>query len=156
MSQPISTHRELTPERPSHPPHNLPAQPTALVGRERDVDSLCGRLRDPDLRLMTLTGPPGTGKTRLAVAVATVALDGFPDGVWFVALETVSEREGVAAAIAQVLGVRESGAGSPLDAVTSYLAELQTLLVLDNFEQVLNAGVDVVKLLAACPRLTVM
>jgi non-specific serine/threonine protein kinase len=136
--------------------HNLPAQPTPLVGRDRDVASGAARLLGPAARLLTLTGPPGAGKTRLAVAIAESVLDEFPNGVWFVALEAAREPAGVVGAIAQTLGVRASGTRSLAELLVQELAAKRLLLVLDNFEQVLAAAALVGELLAACPDLTVL
>src|SRR5262245_44183582 len=118
-------------------PHRLPAQPTALIGRERELALAASLLQRDDLRLLTLTGPPGTGKTRLSIAIAERLLAGFPDGVRFIALEAVRDPDQVVPTIAHALGVREAG-GRPLhDLLVERLQERTLLLILDNFEQVL-------------------
>ena len=129
--------------------NNLPRQATSFVGREQQRQAVGAILLRSDTRLLTLTGPGGTGKTRLALQVATDALDSFPDGVFFVPLASVTDPELVPSAIAQVLDVRET-AGRPLVAgLQEYLEERQLLLVLDNFEQVVDAAPFVADLLAA-------
>jgi non-specific serine/threonine protein kinase len=107
-------------------------------------------------RLVTLTGPGGTGKTRLALAVAAEALDSFPDGVWFVDLAPLTDPALVLPAIAGVLGVREAGGQALLRTVEAFLASKRLLLVLDNFEQVLDAAPQLADLLTACPRLSML
>jgi predicted ATPase/DNA-binding CsgD family transcriptional regulator len=136
--------------------HNLPAQPTPLVGRERDAATVTARLLDSAVRLLTLTGPPGTGKTRLAIAIGDGLLGEFPDGVWFVPLEAVREPEAVAGAIAQALDLRASGTQPPAELLAHYLSTRRLLLILDNFEQVLPAAALVAELLAGCPDLSVL
>jgi predicted ATPase/class 3 adenylate cyclase len=134
-------------------PNNLPVQPTPLIGREQELAALRGLLARDAARLVTLTGPGGTGKTRLALQTAADLLDEFADGVFFIDLAPISDPELVASAIAQPLGVRESG-GQPLrESLKASLREKQVLLVLDNFEQVLAAAPLVAELLAAAPRL---
>src|SRR5262249_2418059 len=94
-------------------PSNLPTQPTALIGREQEVGAVCALLRQPPVRRVPLTGPGGIGKTRLGVQVATELLDDFPNGVYFVDLAPIREAPLVISAIAQTLGIRETG-GQPL------------------------------------------
>src|SRR5918999_2099459 len=136
-------------------PNNLPMQPTPLVGREREVEDVRGRLLAPEVRLLTLTGPGGTGKTRLALQAAADLLDEFEDGVFFVALATLTDPTLVASTVAQVLGVRESGDQPLIEGVKDYLKDKLLLLVLDNFEQVLEAAPLAGELLSA-PRLKVL
>jgi predicted ATPase/class 3 adenylate cyclase len=131
---------------------NLPAPMTRFVGRTREVGEICSLLRSE--RLVTLTGPGGTGKTRLAIEVARTLLQDYADGVWFVALDVVREAGLVVPTIAATLGVPEQP-GRPLLAVLAErLGEKRSLLVLDNFEQVVQAASDVGTLLAAAPGVT--
>jgi predicted ATPase/class 3 adenylate cyclase len=136
--------------------NNLPLQPTPLVGREKEVSEVCDLLRGTETRLLTLTGPGGTGKTRLALQAAADLLDDFPDGTFFVPLATLSEAELFLSTVAETLGVRETGE-QPLDeSLKDYLKERHLLLVLDNFEQVLGAAPTVTELLAGAPGLKVL
>jgi len=130
---------------------DLPAPLTELVGREREVVAATDLLRRDDVRLLTLAGPPGVGKTRLALAVATDVRDTFPDGVAFVPLDDVRDATLVAATLARALGV-DQGDEAPLpDALLMHLRDKRLLLVLDNFEHVVAAATFVVGLCAACP-----
>ena len=130
-------------------PNNLPMQPTPLVGREREVEDVRGRLLAPEVRLLTLTGPGGTGKTRLALQTAADLLDEFEDGAFFVPLAALTDPELAVSEVAGVLGVRESGEQSPIEGIKDYLRQKQVLLLLDNFEQVLEAASVVTELLGA-------
>jgi predicted ATPase/DNA-binding CsgD family transcriptional regulator len=141
---------------PARRAHNLPLQPTPLIGRDDVIAALRTRLLDPDMRLLTLTGPPGTGKTRLALALAESVVDEFGDGVWFVGLDSVRDPDAVIPAIAQTLDLRPPDGVTVHESVHSHLSARHALLVLDNFEQLLPAGVTIAKLLADCPRLTVL
>src|SRR5215204_4636370 len=136
--------------------NNLPLQPTPLVGREKEVAQVCDLLRGEATRLLTLTGPGGTGKTRLALQAAADLLEDFTDGTFFVQLATLSEAELFLSAVAETLGVRET-AEQPLDeSLKDYFHERQLLLILDNFEQVLGAAPTVTELLAGAPGLKVL
>jgi class 3 adenylate cyclase len=136
--------------------HNLPAQPTPLIGREADVARVCELVRRQERRLVTLTGPGGIGKTRLALQVAAELLDVFPDGVYFLSLATISDPSLVAPTISQALGIKEASNRTLLESLRSHLRNKQFLLLLDNFEQVLAAAPLVAGLLAAAPQLNVL
>ena len=139
-----------------HRGSNLPTPGTRLIGREELVQRVVGFLRRDDIRLVTLTGPGGCGKSRLAIQVGSELLPDFPDGVSWVALAPISTPGFVVSAIASALGVRE-GSGESLEAsLTKYLEMRQRLLLLDNFEQILGAAPLITDLLAACPRLKVL
>ncbi len=138
-------------------PHNLPTQATPFLGREREVVEVVARLRSPDTRLVTLTGPGGTGKTRLALQAAAELLDAFPDGASFVPLASLADPVLVPSAVAQGLGVPEQGGRPVVEVLRDYLAEKQLLLILDNCEHLLTAVADLVAdLLAACSGLIVL
>jgi predicted ATPase len=136
--------------------NNLPLQPTALVGREKEVSEVCDLLGGEETRLLTLTGPGGTGKTRLALQAAADLLDDFPDGTFFVPLATLTEPELFFSAVAETLGVRETAEQTLGESLKDYLSERRMLLVLDNFEQVLGAAPAVTELLAGAPELNVL
>src|SRR6266545_2385109 len=138
------------------PTTNLPAQITVFIGRERELAALRDLLGRDDVRLVTLTGPGGTGKTRLSLQIAAEALDMFEHGVWFVSLAPISDPDLVAATIAKALGVREAGGRPILELVKSYLREKRTLLLLDNFEQIVDAAPLISELLAFAPGLKVL
>jgi predicted ATPase/DNA-binding CsgD family transcriptional regulator len=135
---------------------NLPAMPTPLIGREREVAAAATQLRRPDVRLLTLIGPGGAGKTRLGLQVAEDLLGEFADGVFFVSLTPISDPKLVAAAIAQRLGIRESHGRSLGDLVQDWLREKQVLLLLDNFEQVPVGALFISSLIAEAPALKVI
>jgi predicted ATPase/class 3 adenylate cyclase len=121
-------------------PTNLPPQPTRLIGREQELAEVGELLRRVDVRLLTVTGPGGAGKTRLALQAAADLLDDFADGVFFVGLAGVAEPALVIPAIAQTLGVKESGGLSAEEALERFVHERELLLVLDNLEHVLDAA----------------
>jgi predicted ATPase/class 3 adenylate cyclase len=130
-------------------PNNLPVQLTTFVGRERELADALGLLATN--RLLTLTGPGGTGKTRLSLQVAAAAADDFPDGVWFVALDAVRDPTLVVPTIARTVGLAENTTRRSIDLLVDELGERRVLLVLDNFEQVTEAGPDISDLLRRCP-----
>ncbi len=136
--------------------HNLPIQPTSLIGRQREIANICQLLRRQDVRLVTLTGPGGTGKTRLALQVAAELSEFFTDGVFFVDLAPLSNPDLVVPTIAQTLGIREVGGVAYLQRLKEELRQKQMLLLLDNFEQLLDAALDVVELCSTCPRLKIL
>ncbi|MGY4858485.1 DUF4062 domain-containing protein [Cryobacterium sp. AP23] len=134
----------------------FPSPVTELIGREREVASLKRILGRDAVRLVTVTGPGGMGKTRLAIDVGEDLAGRYPDGVYFVDLAPVQDPANVATAIAQTLGVRNTGDGPVEDKLLIALRGRRVLLVLDNFEQVLPAAAMVTRLLAALPTLNVL
>ncbi|MEK6274503.1 MAG: tetratricopeptide repeat protein [Actinomycetota bacterium] len=135
---------------------NLPIQLTPLIGREHEVEDLLTVLRRDDVRLLTLTGAGGTGKTRLALQVAAELVEEFEDGVFWVSLAWISDPELIVPTIAQTLGVREVPGESLPATLVTYIDEKRLLLLLDNFEQVLGAAPAVAEMLAACPMLELL
>src|ERR671920_1207043 len=131
--------------------NNLPIQPTPLLGREREVAEIADLLRREDVRLLTLTGTGGTGKTRLALQSAAELIDEFEDGVFFVALAPISDPELVASTLAGALSVSESANRTLEEDLRDYLSDKELLLVLDNFEQVVDAAPLVGELPSGCP-----
>ena len=136
--------------------HNLPVQPTPFIGREQEVSAVQQLLQRDGVRLLTLTGPGGTGKTRMALQVVAELSESFRDGVYFVNLAPISDPALVVPTIAQTLSVKEVADHPLLDLLIAFLREKQVLLLLDNFEQVVSAAMQVSALLAACPRLKML
>ncbi len=137
-------------------PNNLPLQPTPFLGREQEVEQVVALLHRPELRFLTLTGPGGTGKTRLALQAAAELLDDFPDGVFFVPLATLTDPDLVLATIATTLGIREEG-GQPLgERLRDFLAMKRLLLVLDNLEHLATAAPGIAELLGFSAGLKVL
>ncbi len=138
----------------------LPARLTSLIGREKELAEALDFLLRKNTRLLTLTGPPGVGKTRLAIQVATEAIEprtngsrpAFPDGVFFVDLAPIRDPGLVLGAIAQTLGVRQLVEGQVLPDLVQELRMKRVLLLLDNFEQVTEASASIVSLLEECPQ----
>jgi predicted ATPase len=136
--------------------HHLPFQTTSLIGREPEVAEICALLKQPEMRLLTLLGPGGIGKTRLAIAVATQMRSFFVGGTCFVGLAALSDPQLVVPTIARELGLKESGNRPPLEQVQAFVGEQHFLLVLDNFEQLVAAAQELEELLADCPGLSIL
>jgi predicted ATPase len=135
---------------PSRSPGRLPVASTSLVGREHAIDEVAGLLAEPEVRLVTLTGPGGIGKTRLAMAVGQRLGDRFGAGAVFVPLAGATQPELVLAGIARAVGVDLAGTDAPLEALVEQLGDGAWLLILDNLEQVLEVAGDLDRLLARC------
>jgi predicted ATPase/class 3 adenylate cyclase len=136
--------------------NNLPLQPTPLVGRVREVEEVTEQLRGEQVRMLTLTGPGGTGKTRLALQSAAALLEEFDDGVFFVSLATISDPDLVPSTIAEPLGVREIAAQTLEVSLKTYIRDKRLLLIMDNFEHILDGASIVGELVGACPKLKVL
>ncbi len=136
--------------------HNLPVQFTSLIGREREVAALELLLQREDVRLLTLTGPGGIGKTRLGLQVVAELIGEYSDGVFFVNLAPIRDPAFVVPTIAQTFTIRENGAQPLFELLKAALRDKQILLLLDNFEHVVSAAISLPELLAACPRLKIV
>ncbi len=163
LARDLSALRERMSEVPLHPvetrPSKLPVQRTAFVGREREVAAVAALLLRPDVQLVTLTGPGGIGKTRLALEVARQLADRFPGGAYFIPLALVADPALVAGVVVQTLGLRETAGQAPLQTLKEYLqntSRTSLLLLFDNFEHMLSASPAVAELLASGPGLKVL
>ena len=135
---------------------NLPAQPTTFIGRERELAAVLALLRRDGVRLITLTGPGGTGKTRLGIQAAASVLDEYGHGVFFVPLATITDPDLIIPTIGATFNLKELG-GQPIgELLKCHLAEKHLLLVLDNLEQVISAAPKIAELLSAAPRLRIL
>lgn len=150
----ISTRKLTAPGYPSS--YNVPIPLTPLIGREREVAAASDLLKRPEVRLVTLLGPGGVGKTHLGLQIASDLLDDFIDGVCFVPLASIRDPDLVVSTIAQELGLKEAQDEALLDLMKAYLRHKHLLLILDNFEQVVPAAPRLSELLAACPGLTAL
>jgi predicted ATPase/class 3 adenylate cyclase len=136
-------------------PTNLPAQPNALIGREKELQDITNTLRRYDVRLLTLTGPGGTGKTRVALQTGAELLEDFRSGVFFVSLAPVTQEELLLDTVARTLALQESGE-ELAETLKSYLADKQMLLILDILEQIVGSAPAIADLLDAAPELRVL
>ncbi len=132
-------------------PNNLISQPSTFFGRDTELADIGALIDDPGTRLVTLTGPGGTGKTRLALQVAAGRIDRFDEGAFFVDLSATSEPTAAYRAVIETLGLETGADDDLLDSLVAGLGNASMLLILDNFEQVTSAATGVAALLAACP-----
>ncbi len=146
---------ELAATEPTSPPHNLPAQLTPFVARASDIAAIWEMLQQRDVRLLTLTGAGGMGKTRLAIEVGRTYADQYADGIYFVALAALASPAAIAPAISDALSVPLRGA-DPWQEIAQFLRDKQMLLIVDNFEHLLAGADRIVALLQAAPRLTIL
>src|SRR5260370_24288405 len=136
--------------------HNLPIPLTPLVGRKQEVTALCALLQQPKVRLVTLAGTGGVGKTRLALGVGIEVRNFFADGVYFVSLAPVRDPSLVPSTITQALALKELPNQSLLELLKAFLHQKSVLLLLDNFEQILEAAPLLSDLLVTCPFLKIL
>ncbi|MGO8947051.1 MAG: tetratricopeptide repeat protein [Ktedonobacterales bacterium] len=149
---PLPAHPQLVATSPPHRCH-LPLPPTPLLGREKELEQLMEQLGRPEVRLLTLVGAGGCGKTHLSIEVAGIIASRYPDGVWFVSLAPVRDPTLVPAAVAHVLDVTERAHESLSEVLATYLSTRRLLLVLDNFEHLAAAAQQVATWLQCCPHL---
>lgn len=141
--------------KPSLPtPNNLPTPPTPLIGREKELDAAMALLSEGQSRILTITGPGGAGKTRLALELAIKLRDRFENGAFFISLDSIQDSALVIPTIATFLGLKEKAETTLLEMVKTYLSVKQMLLVLDNLEQVIAAAPSISDLLMGSPRVT--
>jgi len=133
------------------PASNLPISPTPLIGREPELAALAGLLRDPQCRLLTLVGPGGIGKTRLAIAAAAAQREAFADGVFFVSLASIASPRFIVPAIVESLGLHLSGPADPHIQLINYLRGKELLLLLDNLEHLMSGAELLTQVLASAP-----
>jgi len=136
--------------------HNLPSPGNALIGRDEDIVAASQMLSRDDVRLITLVGPPGVGKTRLAVEVARVVMSGFADGAWLISLASVNDPQAALVTALQALEAQPAPGLPPLDALKRHLRERKALLVLDNLEQVLDVAPLIADILSAAPNVKIL
>jgi predicted ATPase len=144
------------PSKATLPPNNLTETPLPLIGREKEITEIKHLLRNSGVRLLTLTGVGGTGKTRLARTVAQEMLPEFPDGVFFVELAPINDYKLVAATVAAPLGLKEAGGKPIFEVLKDYLQSREMLIVTDNFEQVVEAAPQIAELLAGNDHLKIL
>lgn len=149
---PVTTHAPLR----GLPPIALPTPLTSFIGREREVSEVSDLLDRDDVRLLTLTGTGGVGKTRLAIAAANKVVDRFPDGVFFVSLAPVAEGRHVVSVISRALGLQETSDQPQTERLAAWLGNRKLLLLLDNFEHLLEAATIAAELPETCSRLTIL
>jgi hypothetical protein len=138
------------------PPHNLPVQLSPFVGREAELAEIQARLRDPACRLLTLVGPGGSGKTRLALQAAAGQLDSYAQGVFFVSLAPLSSVEGIVPTIAQAIGFSLYGEGDPQQQLLNYLQQKNVLLILDDYTHLLEGASIATEILKTAPAVQVL
>jgi predicted ATPase len=162
MSSEVAIHSSADPvpvhvvRRQEPQQQTLPKVLSTFVGRECETEDIRDLLLDNPVRLVTVTGSGGVGKTRLSIRVAETISDAFADGVWFIALAAVADAKHVPSAISKVLGLRESGARPVKEDLINYLRRREALLLLDNFEHLLPASVFISELLASCPQIKLL
>jgi predicted ATPase/DNA-binding XRE family transcriptional regulator len=144
------------PSEPWGSPNNLPAQLSSFIGREEELATACALLRRAEVRLLTLSGPGGVGKTRLSLEIAATLLTDFEHGIFLVSLAALRDPELVPSTVVQALGLRESGGGSLAETLKEHLRDKHLLLILDNFEQIIAATPFLVELLTTCPQLKML
>jgi predicted ATPase/class 3 adenylate cyclase len=165
LTRPEHIFQLLLPDRPSQfppiktldtRPNNLPLQPTPFIGREKALAVVAELISRQNVRLLTLAGPGGVGKSRIALQVAAEVIDSFADGVFFVDLAATTDPSVVISDIARTMGAKEAGDQSLSDVLKRYLQDKQMLLLLDNFEQVTGAAPVITRLLGSSPGLKVL
>ena len=134
----------------------LPSYPNAFIGRGHHIQAICDRLQAEQVRLLTLLGPGGIGKTRLSLQVAQEVDTAFSDGVNFVALDAVEDADQLAFYIAQRLGVKSQSNQDWLEEVIRFLANKEMLLVLDNLEQIIESALQIDQILKRCPNISIL
>jgi transcriptional regulator with XRE-family HTH domain len=153
VASPTHSAEEKTKTRP---PGNLPTLNGPTIGREKELVELESLLQNPAIRLLTVTGPGGVGKTRLVLQTGHLLADKFEDGIFFICVAAIEEPALVLETLAQTLEIKEAGSPSLLQSLQAYLASKKILLIIDNFEQVKKAAPDLLKLLEAAPGLKLM